>query len=100
MVKHIVMWKLHDFAEGMSKKENALKMRQWLEDLKLQIPEIQKLEVGINFNISDDVYDIVLYSEFKDKASLESYQNHPAHVRFKEKIKNIRSERKIVDYEI
>ena len=100
MIKHIVMWKLHNFAEGMKKKENALKMRQWLEDLKSEIPEIQNLEVGINFNESDDAYDIVLYSEFKDKAFLETYQNHPAHIRFKQKIKNIRSAKKVVDYEI
>jgi len=100
MVKHVVMWKLHDFAEGMNKKENASRMKQWLEDLKWQIPEIQYVEVGINFNDSDDAFDIVLYSEFKDRASLESYQNHPAHDQFKKKIKNIRSEKKVVDFEI
>ena len=100
MVKHIVMWKLHDFAEGMNKDENALRMKQWLEELQSAIPEIQKLEVGINFNNADDAYDIVLYSEFKDKASLEIYQNHPAHIEFKNKIKDIRSDKKVVDYEI
>jgi hypothetical protein len=100
MIKHIVMWKLYKSAEGNTKQENALTMKQWLEDLKLQIPEIQNLEVGINFNDSDDAYEIVLYSEFNDKASLETYQNHPAHIRFKQKIKNIRSDKKVVDYEI
>lgn len=100
MIKHIVIWKLHDFAEGMNKQENASRMKQWLEDLKSQIPEIQSLEVGVNFNDADDAYDIVLYSEFKNKASLEAYQNHPAHVQFKEKIKNIRSKKKVVDFEI
>jgi hypothetical protein len=100
MVKHIVVWKLYDSAAGMTKKDNALAMKQWLEDLKSKIPEIKKLEVGINCNESTDAYDIVLYSEFKDKASLEIYQNHPEHVRFKEKIKNLRSEKKVVDYEI
>ena len=100
MIKHLVMWKLLDFAEGKNKKENALQMKQWLGELKTTIPEIQNLEIGINFNNSDDAFDIVLYSEFKDKASLEIYQNHPAHIRFKEKIQNIRSDKKVVDYEI
>ncbi len=100
MLKHIVMWKLHDFAEGMTKPGNALRMKGWLEDLQPEIPDIQNLEVGINLTQSDDAYDIVLYSEFKDRASLESYQNHPEHVRFKEKIKNISSDKKVVDYEI
>ena len=100
MVKHIVFWKLHDFAEGRNKKENAFRMKRWLENLKLTISKIDYLEVGINFNDSDDAYDIVLYSEFKDKASLEIYQYHPEHAQFKEKIKSIRSEKKVVDYEI
>ena len=100
MIKHIVMWKLHELAEGMNKEDNALKMKQWLEDLELEIPEIQNLEVGINFNNSDDAYDIVLYSEFKNKALLETYQNHPAHIEFKGKIKNIRSAKKVVDFKI
>ena len=99
MVKHIVMWKLYDFAAGRDKNKNALRMKQWLEELKIKIPEIQKLEVGINFNDSDDAYDIVLISEFKDQASLKSYQNHPAHIQFKKRIDSIRSEKRVVDYE-
>lgn len=100
MIKHIVMWKLHDFADGKDKAENAQLMKQWLEDLKTKISEIEYLEAGINFDSSSDACDVVLYSVFKDKASLSSYQNHPEHIRFKQKIQNIRSERKVVDYEI
>jgi len=33
MVKHVVMWKLKDFAEGAAKKENALKIKASLEGL-------------------------------------------------------------------
>jgi quinol monooxygenase YgiN len=42
----------------------------------------------------------VLYSEFEDIAGLARYQNHPEHIKFKEKIKNLRSEKKMVDYEV
>jgi len=99
MIKHIVVWKLLDFAEGKSKLENAHRMREWLEDLKSKIREIHFLEAGININPADDSFDVVLYSEFQDRAALARYQDHPEHIKFKEKIQNLRSEKKVVDYE-
>ena len=100
MVKHIVMWRLKESAEGFTKAENAKRMKNWLEDLKLFIPEIMEMEVGINFNPSQAAFDIVLYSEFENKKALEIYQNHPEHIKFKNNINNIRTERTVVDYEI
>ncbi|MBC8182840.1 Dabb family protein [candidate division KSB1 bacterium] len=98
MVKHIVLWKLKESAEGFTKAENAKRMKKWLEDLKVSIPKIKKLEVGINFNVSEVAYEIVLYSEFENKKALQIYQDHPEHIEFKNKIKNIRTERAVVDY--
>jgi hypothetical protein len=100
MVKHIVMWKLHEFAVGKTKNENANQIAQWLRDLKLKIPEIKFLEAGINFNPANDAFDVVLYSEFDNVAALERYQNHPDHVKFKQMIQNLRSEKNVVDYEV
>jgi hypothetical protein len=99
MVKHIVMWKLNESAEGFTKAENANRMKKWLEELRLVIPEIERLEVGINFNQSPAAFDIVLYSEFESKETLQIYQDHPEHTKFKNKINNIRTERTVVDYE-
>lgn len=100
MVKHIVMWKLHPEADGRSLAENREEMKVRLESLKDRIPEILALEVGINYNPSVDAYDIVLYSEFKDKAAQDAYQVHPAHVEARDFIQKVRSEKRVVDYEI
>jgi len=100
MIKHIVIWKLHDFAEGAPKDQNAQRMKKWLEDLKAKIPQINSLEVGININQNEDAYDVILYSEFEDQQALELYQAHPEHVNFKERIQNLKSEKKVIDYEI
>jgi quinol monooxygenase YgiN len=100
MVKHIIMWRLRDSAEGFSKTENAQRMKQQLERLGQRIREIKYLEVGININTSQDAFDVVLYSEFENRDDLETYQNHPAHLAFKEFIGEIRSEKRIVDYEV
>ncbi len=74
MIKHIVMWKLKDEAEGNSKAENAKIIKNSLEDLKGKINEIIHLEVGIDVNKSEQAYDVVLYSTFNSLEDLDSYQ--------------------------
>ena len=96
MVKHIVMWKLLDFAEGNSKSNNIKLIRTKLESLRDEIPEIYSLEVGTNFNTSG--YDAVLYSLFNSPEDLEVYQNHPSHKKVSEFVKKIRTDRVVVDY--
>lgn len=100
MIKHVVMWKLKDNAEGKSKKNNAIKIKKELEDLKNSIPEIKEIEVGINFADSPFSYDIVLISDFENREALDVYKNHPDHLDVAVFVKKIVSERAVVDYEI
>ena len=100
MVKHIVMWNLRESAGGRSKSENLQEMKTRLEGLKDKIGEIKFLEVGINFNETGDAFDIVLYTEFENRVSLDTYQNHPEHIRVRDFVRSVRQERKVVDYEI
>lgn len=99
MIKHIVMWRLKDSAAGASREENAKKLKQSLEDLKDKIEDIKALEVGINFNASPAAFDVVLYSEFADMEGLDSYQNHPEHLKIVDFVGEIRTDRAVVDYE-
>jgi len=98
MIKHIVMWKLKDFAEGADRARNAKRVKIELETLKLSIPQIVHLEVGINILASDAAYDVALYSTFNTEADLELYQNHPDHRAVAEFIGKIRESRVVVDY--
>lgn len=98
MLKHIVMWKLKETAEGKNKLENALVMKEMLESLPGRISEIGSLEVGININPTDAAYDVVLYSEFRDEVALSAYQEHPEHVKVADFVAKIREERAVVDY--
>ncbi len=99
MIKHIVMWKLKDFAAGASREENAKKLKQSLEDLEDKIEDIKAVEVGINFNSSPAAFDVVLYSEFSDREGLDAYQNHPEHLKIVDFVGEIRTDRAVVDYE-
>ncbi len=98
MLKHIVMWKLKPLAEGKTKEENALWMKQNLESLQKIIPEIVSIEVGINFNKNDMAYDAVLISRFKDEHDLEIYKTHPEHIKISNYCKKIRENRVAVDF--
>lgn len=99
MVKHIVMWRLLDEALGNSPEANALLVREKLEALAGRIPGLLSIEVGIDFSRTDSSADIVLYSEFSDKAALEGYQRHPEHEALKPFIGAVTSERRLADYE-
>ena len=100
MIKHIVMWKLKDFAAGADKEQNAKKLKETLEALEGVIEEIKSIEVGLNFNPSPAAFDVVLYSAFENREGLEAYQKHPEHVKIVDFVGEIRSDRAVVDYEI
>jgi quinol monooxygenase YgiN len=77
MVRHIVLWRLKESANGRGKAENAAEIKRRLEDLNGKIPGMIKLEVGFDFSRTPDSSDIVLYSEFESRAALDAYQVHP-----------------------
>lgn len=100
MIKHIVMWRLKDSAGGASKEENAKELKKRLQSLKDKIREIKHIEVGINISGSDAASDVVLYSEFDSMEDLDAYQKHPEHQKIVSFAGEIRSERRVVDYEV
>ena len=99
MIKHIVMWKLKEFAEGKNMVENANTIKFQLESLRDKIDQIKFIEVGINLEPSLQAYDVVLISEFENMEDLNTYQNHPEHLKVAEFIGKVRAERVFVDYE-
>ena len=100
MIKHIVFWNLKEEAHGLNKSEIAIAIKQKLESLQGKIEGLLHIEVGIDFLHSAESMDIVLYSEFTDKAALEFYQQHPLHKEIMPFIAEARSERKVVDYQL
>jgi hypothetical protein len=99
MIHHIVIWKLKDFAEGKSKLDNAKLMKEKLEALKLLIPNIIELRVGINITNEYSNGDIVLHSYFNNLADYINYQEHSEHKKVGLWISQIREERYCVDCE-
>lgn len=98
MLKHIVLFKLADEAEGNTKIENALIIKQRLEALSEVIPEIVDIKVRINAdNMPEDNYDIMLDCEFENVCDLQIYATHPAHLQVVEFIGKVRTARAAID---
>jgi hypothetical protein len=100
MIKHIVLWKLKEHAEGADRASNAAKMKTMLDACANLVPGILKLEAVVAQPGLEATYDVVLYSEFADKAALDAYQNHPSHVALKPFFGAVREARQCMDYEI
>ena len=100
MIKHIVMWKLKDHAEGADRAANAAEVKRRLDECAQLSPGTLKFEVVLAQPGLEATYDVVLYSEFTDRAALEAYLEHPTHVAVKPFIAAVRSERQCMDYEI
>lgn len=100
MVKHIVMWRLKEKAGGATKEDNARSLKARLEALPRAIPEIQRLEVGLNIKDSERAADIVLYSEFDSPEALAVYSRHPAHIEVVAFVREIAGETWVVDYQV
>jgi hypothetical protein len=99
MLKHIVMWRLKESAEGRTKEQNAIHAKELLDLLPFRIKEIKKLEVGINVLNTPTSYDMVLIVEFANILDLQTYQAHQEHIKVAEYILKIRDTRAAVDYE-
>ena len=99
MVKHIVFWRLKEYAHGNDKTTNARVIKQKLEQLNGKIPGLLALEVGIDFSATESSSDIVLYSEFTNREALAAYQAHPEHQAVMSFVGEAREERRMVDYE-
>ena len=97
VIKHIVMWDVRG-ETSEQKQEAASLVQASFEQLRGQVPGLMHLEVGIDFSNESHACDVVLYSEFKDRASLDAYARDPAHLKVRRELEGVRIARHQVDY--
>lgn len=86
--EHLVLFKLNENTTPEKKSE----LLQILNSLKKEIPGIKELTAGLNVTeetASIQGYQLGLRVTFDSKKALQNYQDHPAHVKFKEKVKDL-----------
>jgi heme-degrading monooxygenase HmoA len=100
MIKHIVMWKLKEHAEGNDRLANAREMKRRLDECAHIVPGILAFEVTLAQPGLEATYDVVLYSEFENRQALEAYATHPTHKALVPFIGAVREARQCMDYEV
>ena len=101
MIKHLVIWRLKDEAAGNDRATNSRLIKEKLKALRGQIPGLVKLEVGIDGDSNNpEQGHVVLYSVFESRVALQAYSSHPAHKVVAAFIKEVASERRVIDYEV
>lgn len=96
-IRHIVMWRLR----GDTPQERAAaraKVKSAFEGLRGLIDGLSHIEIGVDFSDVDYACDVVLVSEFTDRAALEAYATHPEHLRVRQELADLRIARFQVDY--
>lgn len=99
MLKHIVMWRYKEGAEGKSALQHAHWMKTHLEALLAIIPELHTLEYGIDTLRTPSSYDGVLTITVDDVLSLQRYAQHPEHLKIVDYAGRVAESRVVVDYE-
>lgn len=94
------MWKLKPFDTPTDKQQAANTIKEKLEALVGNVPQIIDLHVGINIDNPHANFDVVLYSQFNTMDELSAYQTHPEHQAVGQYIKSVVADRACVDYHV
>ena len=92
MIRHIVMWSLHQPAE-------APRFKALLDSCAAVVPGIVEFDVGIRRGGLEANVDVVLVSTFTDASQLEAYQNHPHHKQVAVQLGAMRCGRQVLDFD-
>lgn len=94
MVKHIVCFKLKNFAEAPRTKEVLLSMEG-------KVPQLRAISVNIDELQTERSYDVILETLVDDWKALEDYQNDAYHCEVVKKyIHGVRSGSVALDFEV
>ena len=99
MIRHVVMWKLRG-PSPEERRQQAEQVRAALLQMRGKIPGMSSIEVGVGAVSGEQEADVVLSSTHDSWEALADYAKHPAHEPAKELIGSLRTERRVVDYEI
>ena len=101
MIRHIVMFRFADRADGRTKAENMELAKQKLMGLYGVVPTLRAMDVRFACAKTDETsFDFVLTADLDDRDGLEAYRVHPAHRAVSAFMGAVREGRACVDFEI
>ncbi len=100
MIRHMVMWRLHDQAQGADKAANLAKAKDVLLSCAQVVPGIRTFEVATATPGMDCTHDLVLHMLVDDAHVLAAYQKHPQHQAIKPFMQAVVLERCCMDFTV
>lgn len=100
MIRHVVIWRLKPEAKRLDGIENQARIERNFEAMRAAVPGLLRLELGINEAKVADAADLMLLAEFDSWEALRGYEQHPLHDELRTLIGPLRTERRLLDYEI
>ena len=91
MIRHIVMWTLHDPAD-------APRCKSLLDSCARLVPGMVEFDVGIREAALEATVDVVLVSTFTNAQQLQAYQSHPHHQDVAAQVGKMRASRHVLDH--
>lgn len=99
MVKHIILWQLHEKFSHEEKEKIKSEIKMGLESLKGKIPGLIDIHVYTN-GMETSNADAMLEVIFTDEQSLKGYGVHPEHVKVADsKVRPFTQTRLCLDFE-
>lgn len=98
MIKHIVFFRFTGKLNRDERKENARALSSIFSPLKNH-SSVKEYRVGVNVNISDSAWDVVIDSTFLSPEKLEEYNNSREHLEAIKEGRQFAKDRSVIDYE-
>jgi quinol monooxygenase YgiN len=92
MIRHVVMWELHDQAD-------AARFKAELMSCAALSPGTLSFMVGTRTDGLAASCDVCLVADFEDAAAMQAYQDHPHHHEVSARLGPLRRLRHVLDFE-
>lgn len=100
MVKHIILWKLHEELSAEEKEKVKAGIKAGLEGLQGVVPGLLSVHVQTEGVLDSSTADVMLDCTLESAEALEIYAQHPAHVEVANtKVRPYTSLRTCLDFE-
>ena len=93
------MFKFIDVKNDIDKQEKANKMKTTFSPLRNIINVVESYEIVFNSKKTVFSYDLAIISEYNTWEDLETYLNHPEHLKAIKLCSDIKKEKAVFDYE-
>ena len=94
MIRHVVIFQCD---EAKASQEELEGIKSDLNNLVGLIPELLRIDVGINMNPSEKQH-LTLIADVENMTGLNAYSTHPEHVKVGVRLRKIMTGRTCVDY--